>query len=261
MSIFQEYEKIRREVGEEMWARFHQFLDHRPDYLLSDVLYKRDVAADFEAWLPTAPAYKIITIRRAEGPKGMNRGRYEAFTWKEANQILREMAATVFGSYYDKVDFTVQFANETHKGRYDLTIKDNFHADLYGHIESECLFYMGQLRPKHMKMTEYTNFILGIDSAPYESFYKSVLLPTKEAEEERVDSISDVAIVAYVLGRKTIPLGTSGLGELYEQTSSGECLLTERGHGVYERNKAEIDKLAQHVHVPALQVWEQLQNS
>lgn len=48
MSILQEYERIRKDIGEEKFARIEAFLAAHPDLLLSDVYYKEEVWNKFE---------------------------------------------------------------------------------------------------------------------------------------------------------------------------------------------------------------------
>lgn len=48
MSILQEYERIRKEIGEEKFARIEVFLAAHPDLFLSDVYYKEEVWNKFE---------------------------------------------------------------------------------------------------------------------------------------------------------------------------------------------------------------------
>ena len=53
MSILQEYEKIRREIGEEKFSHIEAFLEIHPNYFLSDVYYKEAVWKEFENWEQT----------------------------------------------------------------------------------------------------------------------------------------------------------------------------------------------------------------
>jgi hypothetical protein len=50
MSILQEYEQIRKVIGEEKYQRIKAYLDKHPDMLLSDVYYKEGVFDAFEGW-------------------------------------------------------------------------------------------------------------------------------------------------------------------------------------------------------------------
>lgn len=45
MSILQEYEQIRRDLGEETYAKIEAFLADHEEYFLSDVYYKPEVFA------------------------------------------------------------------------------------------------------------------------------------------------------------------------------------------------------------------------
>lgn len=48
MSILQEYERIRKEIGEEQFHRIEMFLERHPEYFLSDVYYKENVYQEFK---------------------------------------------------------------------------------------------------------------------------------------------------------------------------------------------------------------------
>lgn len=50
MSILQEYEWIRREMGEEKWNKMDEYCI-TTDTLLSDVLYRKSEYEKFEQWL------------------------------------------------------------------------------------------------------------------------------------------------------------------------------------------------------------------
>ena len=51
MSILQEYEQIRREMGEKKYACIETYLNTHPsDLLLSDILYKPEHYIDFDKW-------------------------------------------------------------------------------------------------------------------------------------------------------------------------------------------------------------------
>ena len=50
MSILQNYEKIRKEIGEERFTHIEKFLDDNPHYFLSDVYYRESVWNEFISW-------------------------------------------------------------------------------------------------------------------------------------------------------------------------------------------------------------------
>ena len=50
MSILQEYEQIRREMGEKKYDSIEKYLETHPDILLSDVLYKPEHYINFDKW-------------------------------------------------------------------------------------------------------------------------------------------------------------------------------------------------------------------
>ena len=51
MSILQEYEEIRKRIGEEKYNKIEKFLESHPHYYLSDVYYIEDVWAEMENWV------------------------------------------------------------------------------------------------------------------------------------------------------------------------------------------------------------------
>ncbi len=72
MSILQEYEKIRKSIGEEKYNHIEQFLELNPNYLLSDVYYKEKVWDEFEQWeskeynIPISEKKPLITLPNGE---------------------------------------------------------------------------------------------------------------------------------------------------------------------------------------------------
>ena len=56
MSILQEYEQIRREMGEQKYDSIEKYIDSHPDVLLSDILYKPEHYINFDKWYN----YKIL---------------------------------------------------------------------------------------------------------------------------------------------------------------------------------------------------------
>ena len=50
MSIMQEYEQIRREMGEKKYDSIEKYIDTHPDVLLSDILYKPEHYINFDKW-------------------------------------------------------------------------------------------------------------------------------------------------------------------------------------------------------------------
>lgn len=50
MSILQEYERIRKELGEETFSCMEEFLAIHPEYLLSDLYYRESVYEKFKEW-------------------------------------------------------------------------------------------------------------------------------------------------------------------------------------------------------------------
>ena len=50
MSIMQEYEQIRREMGEKKYDSIEKYIDYHPNVLLSDILYKPEHYINFDKW-------------------------------------------------------------------------------------------------------------------------------------------------------------------------------------------------------------------
>lgn len=50
MSILQEYESIRKEIGEDKYNAIEKYLNSHRDILLSDIYYTREGWEAFEAW-------------------------------------------------------------------------------------------------------------------------------------------------------------------------------------------------------------------
>lgn len=74
MSILQEYEQIRKEIGEKEYALIEQFLNEHPELFLSDVYYKKEIHDQFEAWksqrVPLVDLYDINMC--IQGKKGLD---------------------------------------------------------------------------------------------------------------------------------------------------------------------------------------------
>lgn len=64
MSILQEYEAIRKRIGEEKYQTIQRFLEYHPNYLLDDVYYKQSVWNEMEEW-----AENIIKVNKEKWDK------------------------------------------------------------------------------------------------------------------------------------------------------------------------------------------------
>lgn len=60
MSILQDYETIRKEIGEEKYAEIERYLKFHPGYYLSDVYYKKSVWDEMEWWCERYPLEKFV---------------------------------------------------------------------------------------------------------------------------------------------------------------------------------------------------------
>ena len=50
MSILQEYEQIRKDIGEDKYNAIERYLNKHQDILLSDIYYTREGWDNFEKW-------------------------------------------------------------------------------------------------------------------------------------------------------------------------------------------------------------------
>ena len=51
MSILQEYERIKKDVGQEKWDSIEDYIDyHHPELFLSDIIYNKNNWQEFEKW-------------------------------------------------------------------------------------------------------------------------------------------------------------------------------------------------------------------
>jgi hypothetical protein len=64
MSILQEYESIRKEIGQEKYNCIERYLSENPDLFLSDIYYNREHWNKFEEW------YNTKTIVVSDGFNG-----------------------------------------------------------------------------------------------------------------------------------------------------------------------------------------------
>lgn len=51
MSILQEFETIRKQIGEEKYQQIVEFLDCHPQYFLDDIYYRESAWKEFEKWV------------------------------------------------------------------------------------------------------------------------------------------------------------------------------------------------------------------
>ena len=56
MSILQEYEQIRKEIGEEKYRAINKYLSLHPELFLSDIYYKEVEWNRFEMWYKSKEA-------------------------------------------------------------------------------------------------------------------------------------------------------------------------------------------------------------
>ena len=51
MSILTDYNKIRKDIGEERYKQIELFLEAQPQYKLSDIYYSKEIWDKSESWL------------------------------------------------------------------------------------------------------------------------------------------------------------------------------------------------------------------
>jgi hypothetical protein len=61
MSMMQELERIRYEIGEETYNAINEFLDCHKHYLITDVYYKESVWKEFNLWRATKVVEKLLS--------------------------------------------------------------------------------------------------------------------------------------------------------------------------------------------------------
>jgi len=106
-----------------------------------------------------------ITIVRLEGPSYLCDIENKTYSFKEANELLKEMSKKAPRTVgYDKTNFSIVFADgEKYEGRIDLmhyTIEKNSREqNVEQHIHDHLSFYNGTLKPEHMSQQSYDDFL------------------------------------------------------------------------------------------------------
>jgi hypothetical protein len=116
---------------------------------------------------------KEITIVRLEGPSVECDIEHKAYSFEEANKIIKEMSKSAPNEKeggYDKVRFSVEFsdniANKSeniYTGRIDMmhySVASNAREqNIPQHIHDHLSFYNGTLKPDHMSQQSYDDFL------------------------------------------------------------------------------------------------------
>lgn len=116
MSLLQEYEQIRKEMGEDQWSLIETYLTEvRPDLRLDEVLYKEEKYNDFAAW--ASGEHNELDILG------------EIF--KELNQLDRHEFFINMADHLDSEDY--QILHEIHDKQTIIKklLKDNYGIDYY----------------------------------------------------------------------------------------------------------------------------------
>lgn len=116
MSLLQEYEQIRKEMGEEQWGQLETYLTEvRPDLRLDEVLYKKENYDNFAAW--------------ANGEHNECDILGEIF--KELNELSRHEFYINMADHLDSEDY--QILHEIHDKQTIIKklLKDNYGIDYY----------------------------------------------------------------------------------------------------------------------------------
>lgn len=98
MSITQEYEQIRRDLGEARYQRIEEFLSVRPDLQLNDVYYKPSVFAEFvnyETWITSASNLNLQEIEKRITAEQLS------ISHLEAQEGMIENEESVVGSSFE----------------------------------------------------------------------------------------------------------------------------------------------------------------
>lgn len=113
MSVLQELEQIRREIGEERYNQIDQFLKANQQYDLSDVYYKEEVWKESEEWMrnngiepavnPKQSEYSYLDIEALEGGSPADVGLDARLDETEitADERKELEALRAFKSYFD----------------------------------------------------------------------------------------------------------------------------------------------------------------
>lgn len=114
MSILQEYENIRKDIGEETYKAIETYLSYHPDLYLSDLYYKRSKWEEFEKWYKRQTDEKLI--------KDLNS--LKIIMNKDENK--RAVEAIQKARHYLKVDEIILWGGEeihTEQELYDRVVK------------------------------------------------------------------------------------------------------------------------------------------
>jgi hypothetical protein len=139
-----------------------------PDTKISHSLFE-DQPSLLSPQRPEQAAEKIpvkeITIVRLEGPSYLCDIENKVYSFDEANKLLKEMSKkSPRDGSYDKTNFKVEFIDgEKYEGRIDLmhyTVEKNSREqNIEQHIHDHLSFYNGTLKPDHMSLTQYDDFL------------------------------------------------------------------------------------------------------
>jgi DNA repair exonuclease SbcCD ATPase subunit len=116
---------------------------------------------------------KEITIVRLEGPSVECDIEHKAYSFEEANKIIKEMSKSAPNEKeggYDKVRFSVEFSDNIdnkpeniYTGRIDMmhySVASNAREqNIPQHIHDHLSFYSGTLKPDHMSQQSYDEFL------------------------------------------------------------------------------------------------------
>lgn len=116
MSILQEYEQIRKEMGEDQWSLIEAYLaEVRPDLRLDEVLYKEEKYNDFAAW--------------ARGERNECDILGEIF--KELNELSRHEFFINMADHLDSEDYQILHEIYEKQKIIKKLLKDNYGIDYY----------------------------------------------------------------------------------------------------------------------------------
>lgn len=101
-------------------------------------------------------------------------------TWKEANEMIKDLAFSIENDGYNKTAFFVEWEDgRTYKGRIDVMAKDCYkEAPLSEHIENFVLLMAGMKRPFNWTQERYEKYLNGfkINCEEWKNFLDTYML-------------------------------------------------------------------------------------
>lgn len=164
MSILQEYERIRREIGEKKYDSIEKYLETHSELLLSDILYKPEYYINFDKW------YNWKILNRKVRIDGI----YEtSFDDVRCNAVLYQndkAIASVIASYdSNEINFKCNYDSNLAKEALRVSILDDF--DKYVNLPkiSKCSRLLQDI---YDDVCQSDSFMCHITREDWDEFYK-----------------------------------------------------------------------------------------